>query len=183
MVMAGVPPRVYRRGSAARVPTLTAGGLVLGCPPAMDESPRSGRTHWLTRFLFFRLLGLVYVVAFLVVLRQWEPLLGSHGLLPAQEMLERVRESTASGPLAFLRLPTLFWLSDSDAAFRVFGWIGLAGSLVLLAGFANVPLLAGLWFLYMSYVHAGGLFYGYGWEILLLEAGFLAIFLAPLLRP
>ena len=139
-------------------------------------------THWLTRFLFFRLLGLVYVVAFLIVLRQWEPLLGSHGLLPAHEMLERVRETASSGPLAFLRLPTLFWLSDSDAAFRVFGWVGLAGSLVLLAGFANVPLLAGLWFLYMSYVHAGGLFYGYGWEILLLEAGFLAIFLAPLLR-
>ena len=142
----------------------------------------SASTHWLTRFLFFRLLGLVYVVAFLIVLRQWEPLLGSHGLLPAHDMFERVRESIGGGPLAFLRLPTLFWLSDSDAAFRLFGWVGLAGSLVLLAGFANVPLLAGLWFLYMSYVHAGGLFYGYGWEILLLEAGFLAIFLAPLVR-
>ena len=101
----------------------------------------SASTHWLTRFLFFRLLGLVYVVAFLIVLRQWEPLLGSHGLLPAHEMFERVRESIGGGPLAFLRLPTLFWLSDSDAAFRLFGWVGLAGSLVLLAGFANVPLL------------------------------------------
>ena len=155
----------------------------MGVPGArLDTARLTDSTHWLTRFLFFRLLGLVYAVAFLIVLRQWEPLLGSHGLLPAHEMLERVRESVPSGPLAFLRLPTLFWLSDSDAAFRLFGWVGLAGSLVLLAGFANVPLLAGLWFLYMSYVHAGGLFYGYGWEILLLEAGFLAIFLAPLVR-
>ncbi len=59
----------------------------------------SASTHWLTRFLFFRLLGLVYVVAFLIVLRQWEPLLGSHGLLPAHDMFERVRESIGGGPL------------------------------------------------------------------------------------
>ncbi len=148
----------------------------------MDEPPAlSASTHWLTRFVFFRLLGLVYAVAFLVVVLQWEPLLGSHGLLPAHDFLEQVRGSRGLGA-AFLRLPTLFWLGDSDAAFRIAGFVGLAASLVLLAGFANVPLLAGLWALYMSFVHAGGLFYGYGWEILLLEAGFLAIFLAPLWR-
>jgi hypothetical protein len=82
----------------------------------------SGSSRWLTRFLFLRLLGLVYAVAFLVVVLQW------------------------------LRLPApapLFWLADSDAAFRIGGWLGLAASLVVLAGFANVPLLAGLWFLYM----------------------------------
>src|SRR5262245_17454386 len=146
----------------------------------MDELPRlSASTHWLTRFVFFRALGLVYTVAFLVVVFQWEPLLGSHGLLPARDFLDQVRSSRGLGS-AFFRLPTLFWLADSDASFRIGGYVGLAGSLVLLAGFANVPLLAGLWFLYMSFVHAGGLFYGYGWEILLLEAGFLAIFLAPL---
>src|SRR5262249_43925324 len=145
-----------------------------------EEGALVASSHWLTRFLFFRLLGLVYVVGFLIVLRQWEPLLGAHGLLPAHDYLEAVRRSTGGSGAGFLRLPSLFWISDSDAAFRAGGWAGLAGSLVLLAGFANVPLLAGLWFLYMSYVHAGGLFYGYGWEILLLEAGFLAIFLAPL---
>ena len=148
----------------------------------MGEPPRlSASTHWLTRFVFFRALGLVYTVAFLVVVFQWEPLLGSHGLLPARDFLEHVRAARGLGS-AFVRVPTLFWLADSDTAFRIGGYVGLGGSLVLLAGFANVPLLASLWFLYMSFVHAGGLFYGYGWEILLLEAGFLAIFLAPLWR-
>jgi Lipase maturation factor len=148
----------------------------------MDEPPRlSASTHWLTRFVFFRALGLVYTVAFLIVIFQWEPLEGSHGLLPARDVLTQVRGAHGVGA-AFLRLPTLFWLGDSDAAFRVGGWVGLTGSLVLLAGFANVPLLLSLWLLYMSYVHAGGLFYGYGWEILLLETGFLAVFLAPLWR-
>src|SRR5205085_2873658 len=68
---------------------------------------------------------------------------------------------------------------SSDAAFQAGGVVGLLLSLLLLVGLANVPLLASLWLLYMSYVHAGRTFYGYGWEILLLETGFLAIFLAP----
>ncbi len=150
----------------------------------MAEPPPvlTGSSHWLTRFLFFRLLGLVYAVAFLIVVFQWEPLLGAEGLLPARDFMAQVKSASGGSGLAFLRLPTLFWLTDSDAAFRIGGALGLAGSLLLLAGFANVPLLAGLWFLYMSFVHAGGLFYGYGWEILLLETGFLAIFLAPLWR-
>ena len=38
-----------------------------------------------------------------------------------------------------------------------------------------------LWFLYMSIVHVGQGWYAFGWEIQLLETGFLAIFLCPLL--
>jgi lipase maturation factor len=139
-------------------------------------------SYWLTRFLFLRLLGLVYVVAFLIVLFQWEPLLGSQGLLPAHELLDAVASSHGRGPGTFLRLPTLFLFDASDEAFRAGGWIGLGLSLVVLGGFANAPILFLLWILYMSYVHAGRTFYGYGWEILLLETGFLAIFLAPLWR-
>jgi hypothetical protein len=48
------------------------------------------------------------------------------------------------------------------------------------AGYANVILMAVLWMLYMSFVHVGQDWYGYGWEIQLLETGFLAIFLCPL---
>src|SRR5262249_11402602 len=44
-------------------------------------------------------------------------------------------------------------------------------------GLEHVAVLAALWALYMSYVHVGQIFYGYGWEILLLETGFLGIFL------
>jgi hypothetical protein len=133
----------------------------------------------LTRFLFLRLLGLVYLVAFLIVVNQWPPLLGSHGLLPARELLDSLAAGRGRGLATFLGLPTLFWLDAGDAAFRAGGYVGLVLSGCVLLGFANVPILALLWFLYMSYVHAGRTFYGYGWEILLLETGFLAIFLAP----
>ncbi|HEY8782255.1 MAG TPA: lipase maturation factor family protein, partial [Mucilaginibacter sp.] len=60
-------------------------------------------------------------------------------------------------------------------------WIGFVISIVVVAGYANGPLLGVLWFLYMSIVHAGQDWYGYGWEIQLTETGFLAIFLCPLL--
>jgi hypothetical protein len=97
-------------------------------------------------------------------------------------MLDGLAEAEGRGLSTFLRLPTLFLFDPSDAAFRLGGYVGLVLSLCLLCGLANVPLLFTLWFLYLSYVHAGRTFYGYGWEILLLETGFLAVFLAPTLR-
>ena len=148
-------------------------------PPEAEVAP----TNWLTRFVFLRMLGLVYTAAFLIVLLQWEPLLGSRGLLPAASFLEGLKGEWDGGIGSFFRLPTLFWLDASDAAFRGAAWIGFGLSMALLLGFANVPSLAALWLLYMSFVHVGQIFYGYGWEILLLETGFLAIFLAPLGRP
>ena len=140
-------------------------------------------SYWLTRFVFFRCLGLVYAVAFLVIVFQWGPLVGSDGLLPAARFLDAVGAAWGRGFGTFLRLPTFFWLDASDAAFRVGGYLGLALSLLVLLGFADVPILLALWLLYMSYVHVGQIFYGYGWETLLLETGFLAVFLAPLADP
>jgi hypothetical protein len=79
------------------------------------------------------------------------------------------------------RIPTLFWFGISDNALLIFSWLGFALSLVVLGGYANAILLAVLWAMYMSIVHVGQIWYGYGWEIQLLETGFLAIFLCPLL--
>ena len=54
---------------------------------------------------------------------------------------------------------------------------------LVLAGVANLPILLALWVLYSSFVHTGQIWFGFGWEIQLLETGFLAAFLAPLLDP
>ena len=140
-------------------------------------------TYWLTRFVFLRILGLLYLVAFVIVLRQFRPLAGEHGLLPAPQFLQAVAATYGHGAAAFFRVPTLFWLDATDSAFLAGAWAGIALSSCVLMGLANVPILAALWFLYMSFVHVGQLFYGYGWEMLLLEAGFLAIFLVPLASP
>jgi hypothetical protein len=139
------------------------------------------RTYWLTRFLILRLLGLVYAIAFLVAINQVIPLIGSEGLTPVEISLNLISRSLGSDWAGFMRLPSIFWLWHSDTALVTIAWIGFVLSLVVVIGFANTPLLTILWFLYMSFVHAGQEWYGYGWEIQLTETGFLAIFLCPLL--
>ena len=145
-------------------------------PGAPGPTGRAQR-YWLTRFVILRLLGFVYAVAFLAAANQIIPLIGAHGLLPLPLFLGRVREALGSTPAAFLRLPSLFWMAHSDGALVAVAWIGVALSCVVLAGYANAIIMAVLWILYMSIVHVGQDWYGYGWEIQLLETGFLAIFL------
>ncbi len=146
--------------------------------------PRPARdSYWLTRFVLLRWLGLVYLIAFFVAARQLVPLVGAHGLTPATLFIERVREHFGSTGAAFDVLPMLFWFWHSDAVLQAVPWIGVALAGAMVAGYCNSISLAVMWFLYMSIVHVGQDWYGYGWEIQLLETGFLAIFLVPLLDP
>lgn len=147
----------------------------------IDNQP----TYWLTRFVILRLLGIIYAIAFLVAINQIIPLIGSDGLTPIGLYIERVSNALGSHVAGFIRLPSLFWFMHSDTALIIVAWFGFLLSMVLVAGYANALLLILLWIFYMSFVHLGQVWYGYGWEILLLETGFLAIFLCPLfeMRP
>jgi len=147
----------------------------------VSESSYAQPGYWLTRYMILRLLGLIYAVAFLVAINQIIPLIGANGLLPIGLYLKEVSAALGSAGAGFVRLPSVFWLWHSDTALLTVAWIGLVLSLVVVAGYANVPLLTVLWFLYMSFNHVGQDWYGYGWEIQLTETGFLAIFLCPLL--
>lgn len=135
-----------------------------------------------------RLMGVIYGIGFLIVLEQGPALFGSQGLLPAQDFLKKVEAATQGGVSGFWHSPTVFWpdlLGASDTVLMLGGWVGLILSLILVSGFGNSILLFALWALYLSFVNIGQIFYGFGWEMLLLESGFLAIFLVPVmsLRP
>ncbi|MGI8950400.1 MAG: lipase maturation factor family protein [Chitinophagaceae bacterium] len=150
----------------------------------LSRMPVTPPSYWLTRFVILRLLGVIYAVAFLVAINQIVPLIGSDGLLPVGLYLRQI--SDAIGPTdGFVRIPSIFWFGHSDAALLTTAWIGFVLSCIVVAGYANAPLLTILWFLYMSFVHIGQEWYGYGWEIQLTETGFLSIFLCPLfdMRP
>jgi hypothetical protein len=140
-------------------------------------------TYELTRFAVLRLLGLVYVAAFGSLALQLDPLLGSRGLLPIAQLLAFSHARLGSG--AYWRVPTLFWLGASDAALHAACYAGLALAVAMLLGATNALLALALWALYLSFVHVGQIFYGYGWETQLLETGFLAAFLCPIrsIRP
>jgi Lipase maturation factor len=147
------------------------------------DLPGGRPTYWLTRFVILRLLGTIYAVAFLVAINQIIPLIGANGLLPLNTFIQRVINLLGSTGAGFARLPSIFWFAHSDASLLTAAWIGFVLSCLVMAGFANAIILAVLWILYMSFVHVGQDWYGYGWEIQLLETGFLAIFLCPLLDP
>ena len=134
-------------------------------------------SHFLSRWLFLRLLGVVYLAAFLSLGAQIDGLIGSHGILPAHEYLARVHEVTGSE--RFYLAPTLCWLSDSDSFLKEL-WIGgVALSGLLILGVAPAPILFLLWAFYLSLTVAGQEFLSYQWDALLLETGLLAVFFAP----
>ena len=135
----------------------------------------------MTRFLILRWLGLVYFVAFVSLANQILPLIGKNGLLPANLYLRQAERFLGSRWSAFWQLPSLFWVGVSDPWMLSLSWLGVILSLLVLFGYANAILMAVLWGLYLSFVHIGQDWYSYGWEIQLLETGFLAIFLCPLL--
>jgi lipase maturation factor 1 len=135
--------------------------------------PRFAIATW----LFLRLLGFVYGVAFLSYWIQFSGLNGEHGILPAVRFFERAQE--VLGPEAYLQFPSMCWLGSSDAVLSSWCAAGVLASIVLMLGFVPMACLAFLWLDYLSLTIAGQLFYQFQWDILLLEAGFLGIFLAP----
>ncbi|MFE2540802.1 lipase maturation factor family protein [Actinacidiphila glaucinigra] len=131
--------------------------------------------YWLSRVVVQRGLGVLYLVAFLTAAGQFRALIGEHGLLPVPRFLRDV---------PFRHAPSLFHLRYSDRLFAAVAWGGAALSAAVVAGVTDlVPLWAAmviwavLWLLYLSIVNVGQTWYAFGWESLLLEAGFLAVFL------
>jgi hypothetical protein len=135
--------------------------------------------YWLVRFLFQRGLALIYLLAFLVAVFQFRPLAGEDGLLPLSRYTDHAE---------FRERPSIFYFYPSDRLIGALAWLGVALSVLALAGLpywlpepwsipASMTLWALLWLLYLSFVNAGQTFYGFGWESMLLETGFLAVFL------
>ena len=134
-------------------------------------------TYFWARRWFLRLLGLVYLTAFLSLWFQVDGLIGADGVLPVAGFLSTAHERLGSG--AFSVFPTLCWLNSSNAFLHFLCGSGVLLSLLLIVGIAPALCLLGLFASYLSLTIAGQTFLSFQWDILLLETGFLAIFLAP----
>src|SRR5581483_8808698 len=111
-------------------------------------------THGAAAWLFLRLLGLVYFVAFVSLAVQITALVGPDGIVP--------------GPP---------WATDAVLHALTIG--GAAVALLLVVGVAPIPVLLVLWVDYLVVSNAGAEFLSYQWDALLLETGLLAVFVAP----
>src|SRR5438874_303891 len=131
----------------------------------------------LSRWLFLRLLGVIYLIAFVSLWSQIDGLAGHNGILPSMNYLKAVLDQ--AGQEGYWQAPTFCWLNSSDGFLHFQCAAGVVLSLLLIAGVAPVPDLILLWAIYLSLSTVCGEFLSFQWDILLLETGFLAIFLAP----
>ena len=129
----------------------------------------------LSAWLLLRLLALIYLFAFASLYTQIAGLVGPEGILPFDKLLERAHRT--EGWLAWLQLPNLFWFNASDLALKAAALAGCIFSLLLLFNRLSQMATIMLFVLYLSLYHAGQIFLSFQWDSLLLEAGFLAIFL------
>lgn len=141
----------------------------------MADHPAASVPYRLTRLFFQRALAFVYLTVFWGTAHQFKFLIGERGLEPIGRFLERASP---------WQTPSLFWLHPTDTFMACVAWGGVALSLIALTGLSErfgIWVSAGvwslLWLFHLSFVNVGQTFYSFGWEIMTLEVGFLAIFL------
>ncbi|MGI9534817.1 MAG: lipase maturation factor family protein [Thermodesulfobacteriota bacterium] len=115
--------------------------------------------------------------AFLSYWVQLPGLVGENGILPAKILLEAASYNLEEK--AYYYFPTLAWLSSSDSFLNTLSIAGVALSIVLILGYFTLPIVIILYIFYLSLVVVGQSFMSFQWDSLLLETGFLAIFIAP----
>lgn len=139
------------------------------------ENVRRPDYFWARKW-FLRALGLIYFIAFISLWVQIDGLVGANGILPVADYLKAAREQL--GPRAMSILPTLCWLNASDGFLHFLCGGGVLLSILLMAGVARTLSLGLLFVFYLSLTVAGQTFLNFQWDILLIETGFLSIFLA-----
>jgi hypothetical protein len=140
------------------------------------DSAHGAKNHIVARWLFLRTLGIIYFSAFFALLFQARGLIGYRGILPVGDFLQAVR---SLGVLRFWYAPTLLWLSSGDRMLMTLCWIGLIASLLLIANIWPRVMLLACFLCFLSFVSAAQDFSSYQSDGMLLEAGFLSLFLAP----
>ncbi len=140
------------------------------------DPARGSTNHFMARWLFLRALGLIYFSAFFSLLFQIRGLIGPQGLLPAGDYLDALRRA---GAIRFWYAPTLVWLSYSDGMLMALCWVGLIASLVLVANVLPRVMLLVCFVCFLSFIAAAQDFSSYQSDGMLLEAGFISLFLAP----
>lgn len=131
-------------------------------------------TYILVNALFLRALGAVYFIAFASLAVQVLGLYGSQGILPIYDLMQR----QTFGPANIWFLPTVFWVDTSDTLIQLVPILGALLALALIIGLHSRIILFLLFALYLSLVSVGQDFLSFQWDYLLLEVGFIAIFLA-----
>ena len=146
---------------------------LLGPEPITEKRPG----HLWPRWIFLRVLGLIYFSAFYSLLFQIKGLIGPNGILPAADYLQAV--NGALHLQSYWTVPTLLWFGASNGALMTLCWVGLAASLLVTLNLWPRASLLICFLCFVSFVSVAREFSGYQSDGMLLEAGFIALFFAP----
>ena len=135
------------------------------------------RTYNQVSWVFEKILAAIYIIAFWSFAVQARGLVGHRGILPLDRFLHAMQAEFGSS--ALWMAPTVWWINSSDRALLLVPLAGIAAACLVLSGVARRASLAAAFVLYLSICTGGQDFYSFQWDLLLLEAGFLAIFLGP----
>jgi len=141
------------------------------------DSRNGPADRFLSRWIFLRALGLIYFSAFFPLVFQIRGLIGPEGILPAGEYLKSVAEQL--GHTRYWYVPSVLWFSSGSHMLTGLCWAGMAAALLLVFNIWPRGMLAICFVCFLSFVSAAGDFSGYQSDGMLLEAGFLSLFLAP----
>jgi predicted DCC family thiol-disulfide oxidoreductase YuxK len=150
-------------------------GLLSGLTKLLWGPALHAERYALVSAVFLRLFGVIYVAAFASLGVQILGLIGHAGILPVSDYLRAAHQ--ALGSSVYWILPSLFWLNSSDTALVAGTVAGVVLGLLVVVDRWTRPALVGLFVLYLSYTYAAQDFMSFQWDTLLLEVGFLAIFL------
>ena len=134
-------------------------------------------SYHFSRWIFVKLLGVIYFIAFTSFWLQWEGLVGANGILPVTDFFEQVK--TRFGSSGFFRAPSLQWFFSDFGGMNFICISGIVISVMAVIGLLPRISMVVLWILYLSVYTGGQRFLSFQWDVLLLESGFLAIWLAP----
>lgn len=129
--------------------------------------------------LFISSIGAIYLFAFISLALEIQNLIGPNGILPAEAYLKRVAERVAD---PFWFAPSIFWIDTSNEFLMAASLLGIVSSILVIFRLASPVFLFLSWLLYLSFTNVSQAFLSYQWDILLLEIGFLTIFLALLAK-
>lgn len=177
--LAPVAERVYRFVADHRPAISRAERALSGADPAPPS-------YLIGRRLFLTLLGAAFVVALWSFGVQAAGLIGSQGILSLDRM---IAWDAHAMPYAFLEMPTVFWFAHGDAALTSVIVAGAVAGGLLAVGFWPRLTLFVAWCCWLSLTslafppagpdYIGNQFLGYSWDKLLVEAGLLALLVAP----
>ncbi len=134
-------------------------------------------SYHISRWLFLKFIAVIYCIGFTSFWVQWKGLVGPEGILPITEYFNHIKNQV--GNVGFLHAPSLQWFFQNFGGMDFICISGMIFSILLLSGILPGISAIVLWLLYLSVYTGGQRFLSFQWDILLLETGFLSIFVAP----